>query len=197
MDPEPAGDILPGEPVRNRTSNGLTIREMELDDISTVYNLGERLFTAKKWQTLYRTWDEYELVDFFLSDGEYCLIAEQNEAIAGFILGTLIEKRRSAWAYGYVVWLGVTPETKGRGIGTKLLARITEIFIRNGARMMLADTELDNTAAVRFFEKEGFGNTVQHVYFSKNLSTHPNYLKRRSTDRAENGKKSRRIPVTE
>jgi ribosomal protein S18 acetylase RimI-like enzyme len=156
---------------------------MELADVSAVYALGEKLFTAKKWRTLYRTWDEYEVADFFLSDGEYCLVAEQHGAVVGFILGTLIEKRRSAWVYGYVVWLGVAQETKRTGIGSKLLARLTELFIRDGARMMIADTEMENTDALSFFAREGFGNTVKHVYFSRNLSSHPDYLKRRSTDR--------------
>ena len=70
---------------------------MELDDLPGVYRLGERLFTPEKQPNLYRTWDEYELAELFTSDGDFCLVAESGDRVVGFAMGTLIEKRRSAW----------------------------------------------------------------------------------------------------
>ena len=32
------------------------IREMELRDVPQVFELGEKLFTAEEWPTLYRSW---------------------------------------------------------------------------------------------------------------------------------------------
>ena len=93
----------------------ITIREMELDDLAPVYHLGEKLFTAREVPNLYRTWDEYELVELFNSDSEFCLVAEYEEEIIGFALGTTIEKERSAWKYGYLVWLGITAEYQRSG----------------------------------------------------------------------------------
>lgn len=155
------------------------IREMELEDLSEVFALGERLFTADLWPTLYRTWDEYELVQAFATDSETCLVAEVGGKVAGFALGTLLDKRRSAWTYGYLVWLGVDPTLGRQGIGKKLVNRLTEIFIEQGARMMLVDTEADNVGAVQFFHSHGFGNDTKHVYMSKNLTHHPEYLRRK------------------
>ncbi len=160
---------------------------MELEDLSVVFALGERLFTAEKWPNLYRTWDEYELVDFFLSDGEFCLVAEVHDTIVGFSLGTLLEKRRSAWAYGYLVWIGVSPDVKRAGVGTRLLNRMTELFIEAGARMMLVDTEVENRGAIGFVKKQGFGHEIAHLYLSRNLSTHPEYIKRRAARQHEKG----------
>lgn len=165
---------------RERVVPGLTIREMELEDLPPVFALGERLFTAEKWPNLYRTWDEYELVDMFSADGDYCLVAELQDRIVGFGLGTLIEKRRSAWAYGYVVWLGVSPDMKRSGVGTRILNRLTELFIEDGARMMLVDTAMENRGAIDFFRRQGFGHELEHLYLTRNLSTHPDYVRKRN-----------------
>ena len=161
------------------SAGGVTIREMELEDLSAVYSLGEKLFTAEKWPNLYRTWDEYELVELFSSDGEFCLVAEVNDNIVGFILGTLIEKRRRAWSYGWLIWLGLDTNFKRRGIGRRLLNNLTERFIEHGARIMLADTDAENYEALTFFKKQGFGDETEHVYLSRNLRTHPEYLRRK------------------
>jgi ribosomal protein S18 acetylase RimI-like enzyme len=164
---------------RNHAAFDLEIREMELDDLATVFHLGEQLFTAEKWPNLYRSWDVYDLLMLFTSDGEFCLVAELEERIVGFALGSFLEKNRSAWRYGYLEWLGVDPLMKGRGIGKRLLNRLTDIFIENVARMMLVDTEMENVDAIRFFKNQGFGHDVAHVYMSRNLTTHPDYVRKK------------------
>jgi ribosomal protein S18 acetylase RimI-like enzyme len=161
-------------------ASGIEIREMELDDLPSVFTLGEQLFTAEKWPNLYRTWDEFELLSTFSTDKELCLVAEKDEKIVGFILGSLIEKPRSAWVYGYMEWIGIDPEVKNRGIGTRLLNKLTDLFIKHGARMMLVDTELENQDALRFFKKMGFGSETKHIFLSRNLTSHPDYLKRKA-----------------
>ncbi len=160
---------MKAQPEEGVDLSDLVIREMELDDLPAVFSLGEKLFTAEKWPSLYRTWDEYELVGFFESDGEFSLAAELDGKIAGFALGTRITKRKNAWVYGYVVWLGVRPELKGKGVGRRLLKRLTDIFIKHGVRMMLVDTDSDNKHAIDFFRKNGFSNESGHVFLTKNL----------------------------
>jgi ribosomal protein S18 acetylase RimI-like enzyme len=173
---------------------------MVLEDLPKVYRLGEELFTAEKWPALYRTWDEYEVVEFFASDGEFCLVAvtekgdpssasapapaapdeDADDEVIGFCLGTLIEKRHSAWSYGYLMWMGVDPGLKGRGIGRRLLAHLTDLFVESGARIMLVDTAADNEGALRFFHSQGFGHELEHVYLSRNLDKHPIAVQRRA-----------------
>jgi ribosomal protein S18 acetylase RimI-like enzyme len=155
---------------RNRASKSITIREMELEDLPSIFALGERLFTSDLWPNLYRTWDEDELVDMFSVDRETCLVADRDGTIVGFVLGSIISKRRSAWIYGYVVWLAVHPRYRRRGLAQRLLERLTELFVREGVRIILTDTDANNTAAVEFFERQGFGNRTDHVYLMKNLS---------------------------
>lgn len=159
------------------------IREMELDDLPAVFDIGEKSFTPEKRPNLYRTWEEYELLDLFATDKELCLVAEMDDRIVGFVLGSMIKKERSAWDYGYVEWIGVLPEVKNKGIGTRLFNRLTDLFIKRGARMMLADTEAENYEALRFFKKQGFGHEIEHIFLSRNLTTHPDYLKKKRAER--------------
>jgi len=165
------------EPAPDRTARtSVEIREMEIADLPVVYDLGTSLFTAERWPTLYRTWDQYALATHFAADSETCLVAEVGDRLAGFAIGTLLEKPGSAWTYGYLVWLGVDASVGRCGVGSKLVHRLQDIFIEMGARMILVDTDADNTPAIAFFESQGFEEDSEHVYLSKNLTYDPGYI---------------------
>lgn len=153
---------------------------MQLSDIPAVFELGQRLFTAEEWPTLYRSWDDHEIALLYNTDNETCLVAvaRNPERIVGFALGRIMEKPRSAWKYGWLLWLGIAPEFKRRGMANRLVNQLTTIFIENDARIMLVDTDKENHGAVRFFRKQGFGQEVWHVYLSKNLENHPKYIEK-------------------
>jgi ribosomal protein S18 acetylase RimI-like enzyme len=148
----------------------LRIREMTIDDCSTVFHIGEEVFTAESFQSLYRTWDEYEVTTFFNSDSELCLVAEAGGKVLGFALGTTVTKHNSPWKYGYLVWVGVRNDIQQGGVGSGLFKEIRHRMMEQGVRMMIVDTSADNLPAIRFFEKLGFGDTQEHVYMSLNLS---------------------------
>ena len=155
---------------QNKKRPKITIREMDLDDLAPVYHLGEKLFTANEVPNLYRTWDEYELVQLFNSDSELCLVAESQQKLLGFALGTTIEKERSAWKYGHLLWLGVLPEYQRSGVAARLFIHIKELMIKQGVRIIIVDTEADNLPALHFFRRMGFGKPEEHIYLSLNLS---------------------------
>lgn len=157
------------EPSKKK-SNSLVIRQMEIDDLAYVFHLGEKLFTAREVPNLYRTWDEYEVVNLFQSDPEFCLVAEFDEEIVGFILGSTIEKTHSAWKYGHLIWLGTEPEFQRQGIAVKLFRYLQDLMLESGVRMLLTDTEADNLPALHFFRRMGFGQPQQHIYLTLNLS---------------------------
>ena len=157
------------------------IREMTIDDFPEVFHIGEEVFTAEYSQSLYRTWDEYEITTLFNSDSELCLVADVGGRIAGFALGTTVEKHNSPWKYGYLVWLGVRRDIQKGRVGSRLFSEIKRRMKEQGVRMMIIDTSADNQPAIRFFQKQGFDDIREHVYMSLNLS-------RKSTKKA--GKKS-------
>ena len=178
-------------------ASGATIREMSLADLPGVYALGEKLFPADKWPALYRTWDEYELAVHFASDSETCLVAELDGKVVGFALGTLLEKRGSAWTYGYLLWLGVDEDVIRQGIAARLFEQMMELFIKLGARMIMVDTDAENEPALAFFRSQGFGQETPHLFLSRNLSHDPDYLRhRRGPARARTVPRAKPAPAS-
>jgi ribosomal protein S18 acetylase RimI-like enzyme len=154
-------------------NDAVYVRELGIDDIAPVYHLGEELFTSDLYPYLYRTWDEWEVIGLYNTDPEYCLVAEIDSELAGFILGTIITKANLA--YGYILWLGVSPRLQRRGVADKLVDIAIARMIEDGARFMLVDTDPANTSALKFFNRKGFGNTREHIFLSMNLSQHEHY----------------------
>ena len=157
------------------------IREMEIDDLAPVYHLGEMLFKADEAPNMYRTWDAYEVVGLFHSDTEFCLVAEHEDRLVGFLLGTTIIKSHSAWKYGYLIWLGVHPDVQQHGVAEKLFQKFKDLVIDQGIRMLIVDTAAENLAALRFFRKQGFGHPQQHIYLTLNLQAEIQRLRKRGT----------------
>lgn len=155
------------------TYSSVYVRELEIDDLAPVFHLGEDLFTSNSYPYLYRTWDQWEVIGLYNTDPEYCLVAEIQEQIAGFILGTVISK--ATWTYGYILWLGVSPDFQRRGVGDALVDKLIERMVEDGARFMLVDTDPANTPAVNFFNRKGFGNSREHIFLSMNLGKHEYY----------------------
>ncbi len=145
------------------------IRDMVIDDLAGVVRMGEKLFTLKDFPNLYRTWDEYGVVNLFQAEPEFSLVAYVGEKLAGFALGYVIEKPRRPWNYGHLVWLGVDKPYQGLGVATKLLDCFRERMEKKGVRIMLVDTQADNKVAINFFKKHGFANPRKHVYMTLNL----------------------------
>ena len=146
---------------------------MALDDLPVVFALGQQLFTAEDLPTLYRSWDDSELVQLFESSGDLCLVAEVQGRVVGFALGRLMEKPRCAWRYGWLEWLGVDHGFQRKGVAKRLLDALTHLFIEKDARIMLVDTGEANGDALAFFRGNGFGQELKHVYLSQNLDQHP------------------------
>ena len=149
--------------------NNIDIRSASIDDLAAIFHLGEKVFTSQEFSNLYRTWDEYEVTTLFNSEPDYLLVAEVDETVVGFAMGTTIEKARSAWNYGHLLWLGVDPDYARGGIGKMLFNRFREIMEEKGVRMLMVDTQADNDPAIEFFRRQGFENPTDHVYMTLNL----------------------------
>jgi ribosomal protein S18 acetylase RimI-like enzyme len=162
---------LPENLGKKRKHVNVQIREMEIDDFATVFHLGEKLFKAERVPNLYRTWDEFEVISLYQGDPEFCLVAEVEDRMIGFALGTTISKSRSAWKYGHLVWLAVDPAFQRQNVAKRLFNRFRDLMLESGVRMLLVDTEAGNLPALRFFQKMGFGSPQKHIYMSLNLAT--------------------------
>lgn len=174
------------EKKNSESKRSFSIREMEIQDLAEAYNLGETCFRADLWPMLYRGWDEYEVTSMFNTDGDYCLVAEndefqkgndpEDERIVGFVLGTVMSKPGTAWSYGYIVWLCAHPKWQREGVASKLIDKVVEAFVENeGVRIIMADTDPSNNRAVQFFKKKGFDQEHQHVFLTSNIENNPLY----------------------
>lgn len=143
---------------------------MEFEDLKAVFELGESLFTAENWPILYRHWDEYEIMERFISDGDYCIVAEDDNRIVGFVIGAIIRKRKSRWKYGYIIWMGVHEKYQKKGVGKKLFSKILSRFKEEDVNILMAGTSPDNKKALGFFDKNGFKQREKHLYLFKNIS---------------------------
>ncbi len=163
-------EIKAKQPAARQKTVKATIREMEIDDIGQVYHLGERLFTSEEFPILYRTWDPYEVTDYFTSDPDYCFVAELKGKIVGFIMATTIEKEGTAWKkYGYLSWIGVDEAYHRSNLGARLYHKLEVKLREDGVRMVIADTDADNSAALSFFNVLGFSVSSQHIWLAKTL----------------------------
>lgn len=153
----------------SRSLPHMEIRLATIDDLADIFHLGEAIFTAGELSNLYRTWDEYEVTGQFHTEGEHMLVADIDGHIVGFAMGTVIQKARSAWSYGHLLWLGVAPGVARRGVASRLFERFRELMVEQGVRLLMVDTQADNRAALRFFRRKGFENPTDHVYMTLNI----------------------------
>lgn len=147
---------------------------MGIDDIPAVYRLGEKFFTSEEYPTLYRTWDPFEVTEYFSSDPDYCLVAELHGAIVGFALATTIEKKRTAWKkYGYLAWILIDDEQQRQHTGKRLYRELEKRWRKIGVRMVIVETGSDNKEAISFFKSTGFSPTAKHIWLAKTLPRRP------------------------
>jgi ribosomal protein S18 acetylase RimI-like enzyme len=195
--------LRPTRPVKSKPEGNLepkknfTVRTMEIGDLSAVYELGAESFKAGKYPMLYRNWDEYEVTTLFNTDGDYCLVAEnddfdpqkhsEEDRIVGFVLGSVLNKSGTAWSYGYIIWLCSQESWSREGVASDLVDTLVKKMVEEeGVRILMADTDPENTRAVRFFTKKGFSDQKPHMYLSSNLEQNKLYSKLLEEYRKEN-----------
>lgn len=147
----------------------IEIRRVEIDDLAPVFHLGNKVFTSQQFSNLYRTWNEYEVTSQFNLEAENFLVANVDGRIVGFVIGAIIEKARSAWTYGHIVWMAVDPSYVRSNVASRLFDKLVDVMAEQGVRMLLVDTQANNEVALKFFESQGFVNPIEHVYLTLNI----------------------------
>ena len=160
-------------------NSSVSIREMTVEDIPGIVALGNRVFKADQAPTLYRAWEEAEVLRIYTAYKDTCLAAFRGDQLAGFALGSLLNKPGSSWSYGWLEWLGVDPALKRRRVAQRLIKHLRERFVAQEVRIMLVDTYEGNKPALSLFRKFGFGQEIKHVYLSMNLDYHPRAIERK------------------
>jgi len=79
----PTAAAAPSAAPKKRRKCNVDVREMIIDDLHEVYELGEGVFGDRSSPNLFRFWEPAEVLDLFETDSEFCLVAELDDKIVG------------------------------------------------------------------------------------------------------------------
>jgi len=136
----------------------MIIREFSIEDydsLITLWNDAQLTFKLKGRDK--RDKIEYELKQ----GGDIFLVAEINGKLVGSVFGT--HDGRKVW----INRLAVSPEFQRQNIAKKLIAEVEERFFEIGIDIVACLIEDWNTKSLQVFEKLGYKNHSDIVYFSK------------------------------
>jgi ribosomal protein S18 acetylase RimI-like enzyme len=85
------------------------------------------------------------------------VVAEDAGKVAGFVVADPVGRRR-----GHVITIDVLAQYRQSGLGTRLMEETHRRLLATGTRHVILETAVDNTAAIRFYEKLGY-TTVRRL----------------------------------
>jgi peptide alpha-N-acetyltransferase len=74
-----------------------------------------------------------------------------------------LERHKSGTNRGYIAMLAVAESSRGRGLGSQLVERAVDSMRVAGADEVVLETEENNTASLRLYDKLGFVR-MKHLY---------------------------------
>lgn len=86
-------------------------------------------------------------------------VAVEKEAVVGLIAGHLTRRYECD---GELEWIDVVAERRGSGIATGLLVRLAKWFVEQKALKICVDVQPSNTAARRFYARQGAEDLNPH-----------------------------------
>lgn len=140
------------------------IRDMQLKDVAGCYQMGMELFAFNS--AYLRTYDRFVVLEEYASDPDFCLVAEHEGHVVGFVVGLTIIKEVTM---GYISWVTVLPQYQRQGIATRLMRQVEERMRLHHIVEVLVETPASNNKALAFLNKLGYGSPEQQVYLSRAL----------------------------
>lgn len=129
-----------------------------------------RLFTRADFEILYEidqkcyppqmAYSRREFRWYMRLPGAETIVAESEDAIAGFILTACFERT------GHIITIDVLSEFRRAGVGTALLDAAETSLARRGATEIELETAVDNDAAIQFWQRSGYltRGTLKNYY---------------------------------
>ncbi|HWI48470.1 MAG TPA: GNAT family N-acetyltransferase [Rummeliibacillus sp.] len=121
------------------------LREVD-DSNNMLFNPGERNTTVEKQRNIIKAFKNNPRSAFF--------IAEKNGELSGYI-GIIAEDLQRTQHIGRIV-IGVSEQSRGLGIGTKLFQEVFEWIQGKYFTRLELTVIVTNTAAINLYEKMGF-----------------------------------------
>jgi ribosomal protein S18 acetylase RimI-like enzyme len=80
-------------------------------------------------------------------------VAVEDGTLRGIAQSEHVEGRENI---GYIDWLHVEPDARGRGIGAQLLARVEQELLEQGVERLEGRVLTENDAGIEFYTEQGF-----------------------------------------
>ena len=139
------------------------VRRPTLEDVPGILTLDRAAFEPF-W------WINAEIVRRSIWEAPYCLIAEYEGEVVGYLIA---EERWRGRAY--LSRIGVLPSWQSRGVGTRLMVEAFAEMRRDGLRGVLLNTQAKNLQAQAFYQRLGFFPTGEGtIFWSKELPANSN-----------------------
>jgi ribosomal-protein-alanine N-acetyltransferase len=129
----------------------MIIRNYQPKDLRELHQIDQSCFPEGVAYTL------RELRFFTEQKHSITWVAEDKDRIVGFVI-TQVEKRR----FGHIITIDVLAEYRRQGIGSQLLEQAEKWLESSGAVIIYLETAVNNTLAIRFYEKHGY-KTVERL----------------------------------
>ena len=116
---------------------------MNFDDLCAVQILDQRAFSPV-WQ------NSRNLLEAAFEQAAIATVAEDDSGVIGYQIST------SSSTGGHLARLAVAPEAQARGVGRALVNDLLSQFQRRGALRVTVNTQIDNLASIKLYERAGF-----------------------------------------
>lgn len=118
------------------------IGELFLEMLRSIYHTGE-----------VQGYGEHDLDRFFDGGEDWICLAEEEGAVTAYLS---IEVHREGRDFLYLDDLSVTGQSRGRGLGTRLIGRAEDYARELRIPVLVLHVEKENTGARRLYERLGF-----------------------------------------
>ena len=141
----------------------MNIRKANSNDIKLLQNLNDELFqdNSKYDPDLKLDWAQSEAGKNYFTElldnrDAICLIAEENGKPIGYLAAAQKEFSYRQSKYIEIENMGVNPDFRSKGIGTKLIEECMRIAKERGFNRAFVNAYWDNTRATDFYTRNGF-----------------------------------------
>jgi ribosomal-protein-alanine N-acetyltransferase len=121
------------------------------------------IFTAMRMinETFQEDYDPQVLFGFYNEWKDGFIVAEENNDVAGLIIGSMPEPTRAR-----ILILAVEVAYRNRGIGSRLLDEFLHECIIKGVKLVSLEVRVSNINAIEFYRKRNFTivQTIPHYY---------------------------------
>lgn len=126
------------------------VRRADLDHVIAIDTLVTGIEKRPYWQRVYK---RYGIG--FKGEQRWFLVALAGKRVVGFLIGEVRDWEFGSPPCGWVFAIDVDPTARQAGIGTKLLAALTQALRQTGVRKLRTLLSHDNTLILSFFRSQG------------------------------------------